>query len=533
MGQRFPAWKSFHFAALFAYVLLVVAGLVFRQPPAHLVFGISGLLFLVIRDFSAGELGGEGEFPSWAGWAALAAFLLFALGSWMGSDTAQKWGVSLLGGVWIRSIYGGIGAYRLLLLIGLLCIPQGVLEDTLLLRMQRSAAGLASWVLDTQRIAHVPKGAVIETASGVLFVEEACSGMMSLLTGLIVAQIYFAWQRMRLWMSAVGLALAAALLFAGNCLRIIVIAVAYAHWHIDWTSGWRHELSGLLVYLLVLSLLPGLRHLLVTVSELVFLWRYPWITHDSQVEIQPSPGSFDFKLLVCSLMRCFPPAAAWSSACMLLAALMTFGSSEVSGNKANAADWPSLRAAELTRSINGWTLDSTGREVSFLKNWGLNHQVWLYRKGFRKAWISADLPFDSVHTLPNCYSMRDWRILRNERVLPPDSEPLNVMELKSQGESGSLLILFSNYDLTLRKIALVLPTRLRGRWEQVISRLKIGREDLGLHEGPFCQIQLVLEGGDVMESEVGKDALELFKKVRCELIEKLHESSDSDGREGH
>lgn len=529
MVDKVPSWKSLRFVGIVALIALMLSG-GGRTLPGHLALGVVGLVAILFRDLGTGQAVAVGSFPNRGGLISIAALAMFALGSWIGSDTAQIWGVSLLFAWWIWSAFRGVGAFPLLLLLGLICLPQGVLEDTLLLRMQRSAAGFASWVLDTQRIPHVPKGAVIETAKGVLFVEEACSGMISLLTGLIVTQIYFAWNRMGFWSSVVGLMLSSVLLFAGNCLRIVMVAVAYSKWEMDWTSGWRHEVSGLMVYLLVLSLLPSLRQLILTVSRGFIRWRYPWVGMDPQAQIEDHVGESGGKDALARVIRSFPTSAAWATGGMIVVTVLAWFLFVVPETKAEPSDWPSLRETEMTRNVNGWILDPAGREVSFLKKWSLNHQVWLYRKGARKAWISADLPFEAVHRLPNCYSMRDWRILRSEPVQLPDTDPLSVMELKSQGEGGSLLVLFSNFDLYRSKFVEGIPSRLEERWDQFTSRLMIGAGEHARRSGAYCQIQLVLDGGDAMESETGRDALLLFKEVRRDLVSKLRGSPGGEGK---
>ena len=502
-------------------MLLVVGGALILRPPAHVFLGLCGLSVLVFRELVGNTVTLDGIHSIWSWILACAAFILFALGVWMDSDTVQTWSLALLWGLWICGISGRNRALPLFLLLGLVCLPMGILEDTLLVQMQRVAAGFASWALDVQGIPHLSKGAVIETANGALFVEEACSGMTSLLTGLIVTQIYFGWWRMRLVMSLVGLAVSASLLFAGNCLRIVLVAVAYSKWAIDWTSGWRHEASGLLVYVLVLALLPGLRQMLLMMKEGFLRWRFPWIAEGMGLE-QPEEGSaVDLKAIVNGLIRTFPVSAAWATWGITMVTMLAWAFIGSPIRTARASSWPSLQKAEPSRMISGWTLDPAGRETAYLKTWALNHQVWLYRKGNLKAWISADLPFEEIHTLPNCYSVRDWRVLRNEPMQVSDTDPLNVMELKSRGDGGALLVMFSNFDLSRWKFVPGVPSRLEGRWAQVTSRLLLGPGKDARNSGPFCQMQLVLDGGDAMESAAGEEALQLFTEVRRNLVDAL------------
>lgn len=498
---------------------MCVLGLALEPAPFQVVLGLLGLVVVVARDIQENPAGlivpARGNW-----WIAICACIVFVLGVWIDSDSAKTWGLALIGVIWIFSIHGDGRIGGFILLLGLACMPEGLLQDTLLIQMQRGAAGIASWALDLVGIPHVARGVVIETVHGALFVEEACSGMKSLLTGLVIAQIYFAWKRTGVIISVLGLAWASVLLFSGNCLRIVLIATIYSKWNVDWTSGWRHELSGLMVYLLVLCMLPGVRLVLLDAEQAFLKWRYPWVERMRTCAGETRQTAMPRSEFASRLIRSFPMPAMWATGVMVLASIVGWLSVDSSMPRilgGNPSGWPSLGDAELSEFVDGWVLDPKGREAAYLKSWALNHQVWLYRKGSRKAWISADLPFTTVHWLPNCYLASNWRVLRSQAIAPRDGDPLTVMELKARNEERSLLVMFANFDLSRQVFVRDSPTRLAERWENIKDRLTAGMSSGSRASGPFCQMQLVLDGRDAAESATGRDALDLFNVIRRDL----------------
>lgn len=179
---------------------------------------------------------------------------------------------------------------------------------------------------------------------------------------------------------------------------------------------------------------------------------------------------------------------------------------------------PSLATIGISGEIHGWQHFPEGGRSGFLENLSLDHRVWLFRKGSRRAWIAADLPYPTIHRLPVCYSNRDWHVLRHESPSYPGLSPFTVMALRAKdGNVAPMMVIYDNYDLRNRRFANGAPSRLKGRWEQTMNRLKGRPGGDRADQGPFCQIQLVLEGSDSLDSQIGQDALRLFDAARNEL----------------
>jgi exosortase len=161
---------------------------------------------------------------------------------------------------------------------------------------QSVMGGLMSWnAAATLEILHwlgyeaMRQGNLIVIPSGILGVEEACSGVRSLQSGMMVALFsgevlrLSAWRRVLL----IGVAVAAAL--AGNILRSSLLAVVASRQGISAVSSW-HDPAGLLVLLLTFG----------TVMGVAYRWRGRSIAHrDRAIAVEnaaPCSGTMPFFL---------------------------------------------------------------------------------------------------------------------------------------------------------------------------------------------------------------------------------------------
>lgn len=107
--------------------------------------------------------------------------------------------------------------------------------------LQRFSAILSDYLLDLIGVLHYRAGNVIQLASRELFVDEACSGVISVMSVIAVAAI-LAIVRERRVLHTVALIIAGVLwAMIMNVLRICAIAIALDRFGIDWTHGAVHE----------------------------------------------------------------------------------------------------------------------------------------------------------------------------------------------------------------------------------------------------------------------------------------------------
>ena len=167
----------------------------------------------------------------------------------------------------IRKVTNLWGIWILLWLI--VPLPFG-LDQQLTKALQRGSSRLSSYVLDWFGIRHLMEGNTLWLHSKPLFVDEACSGIISMLS-IVACAVVFAVVKNRTPIHTVLLA-ALSIVWAAimNVARISVIAVALEKWGIDWSAGASHEILSLVLFLLTfLALLSMDQVLLVCLAPVV------------------------------------------------------------------------------------------------------------------------------------------------------------------------------------------------------------------------------------------------------------------------
>jgi exosortase len=184
---------------------------------------------------------------------------------WLGAVSAM---IGLAGAVW------WVGGWRLLkamipagLLLVLIIPPPFNLDTNLTLELRRLAVRWSSSVLDAIELPHSVTGNVIEIPGQRLLVEEACSGINSVLSTSAVCWFYCLWRRRHPLHLLVCAVMTIGFVLLGNVSRITLGAWLKFHYHLDILSGWRHETVGLILFASYLGLILSLDQLLVFLTE--------------------------------------------------------------------------------------------------------------------------------------------------------------------------------------------------------------------------------------------------------------------------
>lgn len=151
-----------------------------------------------------------------ASFAALALGVLFWLPLFGGLAlllflVALAW---LLGG---RKLLAALAPPLLILLV---LIPPLGLETEVLRHLRRLAVLGSSTLLDSLSVLHSVEGNVIELPDKTLLVEEACSGINSVLLGMTFCVFYLFWRRRPVWWLLVAVPATFAFVMLGNIVRI-------------------------------------------------------------------------------------------------------------------------------------------------------------------------------------------------------------------------------------------------------------------------------------------------------------------------
>jgi exosortase len=139
------------------------------------------------------------------------------------------------------------------------------LPDSVVPRMFNSLQNLAAegsvWILERLGVPVYLSGNIIEVPGMTLLVEEACSGVRSLLALLSVAAILINLRRTDFLNSItlIGLAVALALIF--NIIRVTVTALMVAEGHREVAEGFLHSFSGMVIFILGFFTLLGCQQL--------------------------------------------------------------------------------------------------------------------------------------------------------------------------------------------------------------------------------------------------------------------------------
>ena len=121
-------------------------------------------------------------------------------------------------------------------------------DQDAILFLQKVSTKFSSLILDLAGHAHTTEGNILSVPGRDFFIDEACSGIMSLMTMVAASAVVAVW-RNRPVLHCV-LLITSAIFWAVfmNILRILLIAHFHLQLKIDLSAGWQHELTGLLLF---------------------------------------------------------------------------------------------------------------------------------------------------------------------------------------------------------------------------------------------------------------------------------------------
>ena len=239
-----------------------------REQYQYFPFVIGAILYLLWSRWH------EASPPSanawqWIGWPeafAVSAVLLLA-GAIL---TVSPWLAFVSLNIGLAAVFALIGRQRAIAylwgiwLLLWLMVPLPLNVDSRLVRfLQRKSSELSSAILDLLGILHLMTGNVLRLPDKQFFVDEACSGIISVMSMIACAVIFAVWKN-RSVMHLIALVLAGvtwALVL--NTLRICLIAGSYHYLDIDLSTGMVHDILGLSLFLLMFFALVSTDYLLV------------------------------------------------------------------------------------------------------------------------------------------------------------------------------------------------------------------------------------------------------------------------------
>ena len=323
----------------------------------------------------------------WSPWLGAAAFLLAVL--------AASW--------W----FGGWRLLREVLpgwLVLLTVLPPPLKLDTrFAMLLQEWATTGSSQLLGLLGIPHLLTGLIIEIPGQRLLVEEACSGINSVLFMTSACVFYAMWRRRSVLFLSLLYALTIGCVLAGNLVRITSGAWVLFNFQIDLFVGWKHEALGLVLTAFYLGFI------VVADTLLGRLFTSKTRYRTTKADEKPEPvlagwsfsGSIRFVTVLLAILGAVQLVRGWD-----------FHFRKEKARRINPAWMDGSAKFTLPQEIDGWRLVSDIKPVPKRAAFedGVYSHIWQYQKGSTLATISFDYPFFGYHDVTVCYRNAGWKI---------------------------------------------------------------------------------------------------------------------------
>jgi exosortase len=359
----------------------------------------------------------------WSGWLGMIGTFALALGVvwWLGGWNLTK--ALLPAGIM------GLTVMR----------PPMDLDGRLTMKLQALATKWSSVALDGFGVTHALSGNVIEIPKQRLMVEEACSGINSILSTTAVCLFFCLWQRRNIFHIVVMLAMTVGFVLLGNVTRIVSGAWLRYEYDFDILSGWKHETVGLILFASYLGLILSADKLLL------FLFGPGRKPAEDRIPVPPpAPAPAPPPKLELRRGPRWPAYAAGAAFGLLGLAQLGQGVLELKQTITHASiNEQVIPSLEMPSELAGWRrVDTAGDGPHKIEISGIRSQAWHYRRGADIATIALDYPFKGYHDVTICYTGNGWEVFGKRTRLAaesPDGAPCVEVKLqKSMGARASL-----------------------------------------------------------------------------------------------
>ena len=377
--------------------------------------------------------------------AAMVSWMLFT--GAIVANIQQRRGVSLWG-VWLAS--------------GILVRLPGVLENKLIGGLQLFSSKVSSYLLDWSSVNHLLTGNIFHLGSKQLFVDEACSGIISLFSIMACALMFAAYRRYSLLRTAAIVVAGVLCTTMINVLRIFSIAYFEDKFDLNLADGLPHFLLGMVLFAASLSLLWVIDRVFGLVllpipkasvssrpSTLINVWNRMTTAPDTDLNLEEArtpvakasnPFQSRYALLSVLLLLSF---GVWAGRQVLsttikstrVSVMDTLGS--LSPEKILPADQKADSQYELEERNTGHVNGEISHVFHFPES--------------PSHYFSIDLPFnDGWHELTSCYLGSGWQL--DSRIVRQDAfgDFVEAEFSKKTGERGFLV--FSLVDSAGRAV---------------------------------------------------------------------------------
>ena len=357
---------------------------------------------------------------AWSPWTGAFSFLLMVLG--------VCWGLG--GWNFLKAILPG---WFVLLTI---LPPPLKLDERFALLLQGWAVAGSSRILDLILIPHERTGLVLEIPGIRLLVEEACSGINSILFMTFVCVFYAMWMRRSLLFTLVLYIFTIGCVLAGNLVRIVSGAWAYYYFQVEILTGWKHDAIGLSLTVIYLTLIILAEKILRNPAR-----DYAAPDHessDSQQSLLQSlnlGAAFKFLTILLVFLGLVQLVRGWNFHFQKHIAQKIINPEHLDGRA----------LFMLPVEVDGWKLVSEPKPVAKTAAYedGVHSHIWRLQKNGIQAIISLDYPFFGYHDVMVCYRNSGWTVEKsNMQQASAENGFIPNMEVMLANERGLKAMLF-------------------------------------------------------------------------------------------
>ncbi len=462
----------------------------------------------------------------------LAAFALLSLAT--GALITSSWFIYLAFILGVGSLFAfagnWAGSYPLFPVWASLLIPLRPplgYDQAALNNLRLIASEGASRIADLIGIPHLLQGNVFYLADKQMFMDDACSGIISLLTCMACAALIGIWRRRG---TVHFLLLVAAGGFWAVIFNIARVETLLGAWHwfsIDLTSGWKHDVLGYIALtggvLLLLACDLGFHWLLQDTSEirstLTNIWNRRFANPDPRVVEETAPKGNPWQAIVMSL-KLTRGRIVLAGALLLLVVAQTPNEIKAWNLLGKKSDFSvaEIRPAPLPESIGAWQ-HAPGKDDS--KIWRLGHEIKssqaTYMRGKDSMVLAIAYPYDHFHDITMCYELGNWKIDKREapaeKLKPSERNPTleSIMRLEMhRDEVETATVLFAFIDPSGKPIRA--PRDAKNIGDAMRNRFGFNEEARPDFKGFLVQVLWPRTSGAKTSLE-SKEQLELFERV--------------------
>ena len=442
--------------------------------------------------------------------------------------------LTLAGVVWR---VGGSALARALWPAGLMLLviipPPMHLDQVLAANLRTLAVGASSRALDVLGVPHYVSGNVIEIPGQRLLIEEACTGLNSLMAVVAFSLLYGLWARRAVGTIALLLLASAATVVIANVARITVGAWLQATHGVNLLTGSAHELVGLGLFAVCLCVVTGVDALLARSSGRRRAARR--LQTGSRGDVAPregidrtaativptsTPSASAVPVWAVPAPAVPPPARTPGASWAWWPVAIGFAVLGLCVHVQLGSHWQTPRLRDdatfaMPARVAGWELQAdSDRFVERPALLGSRSHVWTYRLGDVAAVVGLDYPFHGYHDLTDCYTATGWSVIQREdtRGIEAGSESRFTSILIRNERGIDAVVLFGTVDESGRWHG---PSTRPARGTSLIDRLRRA-QDLA-EEVPTYQLQTLVVSPAPLTEEQRKKLQALFLAAQVEL----------------